>query len=329
MKRREFLCALGSATAAWPVRAQAQPAERVRRVGMLLPMAEDDPEGLRRAASIREGLKQHGWIAGRNLQIEYRWSSGHPARMNAHAVELAAMKPDVIIASATNPLAALQRATSTIPIVFAQVIDPVGGGYVASLARPGGNITGFSNFEYGVAAKWVELLKQIAPTVTHIGVLYESASRLAGALLKEIEASATTFGVKLSAYGVQDRAEIDRSVETFAREPSGGMIGLSSPFMVTNRDAFIAAALRHRIPTVYPFRYFAVSGGLASYGIDNHDLYKRAASYVDRILRGEKPGDLPVQQATKFELVINLKTAKALGLDVPVSLLARTDEVIE
>jgi putative ABC transport system substrate-binding protein len=239
------------------------------------------------------------------------------------------MKPDVIVTSGTNPLAAVYRQTRTIPIVFVQAIDPVGGGYIVSLARPEGNVTGFSNFEYRIAAKWLELLTQIAPGVKRVGVIYEPTSPQAAALSHEIEGGAKSFGLQTVPLPVRDLAEIERSVAEFAQQPDGGLIPLSSPFTVGHRDVIIGLAARHRLPSVYPFRYFAMNGGLASYGIDNHDLYKRAASYIDRILKGEKPGDLPVQQATKFELVINLKVAKALGLDVPMSLLARTDEVIE
>jgi putative ABC transport system substrate-binding protein len=329
MRRREFITLLGGAAAAWPLGTHAQQGERMRRVGVLVPTAESDAEGQSRASAIQQGLEQRGWIVGGNVQIDYRWAAGDMDRLRNLAAELVASKPDVIVASATNPTAALHRATTTIPIVFVQVIDPVGGGYVESLAHPGGNITGFSMFEYGIAGKWLELLKQIAPRVVRVAVIHEPTSPQAAALLREIDSGAGSFGVQTSAMGVRDQTEIERGIEAFAQEPNGGLIVLTSPLTVAHRDLLIALAAQYRLPSVYPFRYFATSGGLASYGVDNNALYLGAMSYVDRILKGEKPGDLPVQQATKFELVINLKTAKVLGLTIPPGVLAIADEVID
>jgi putative ABC transport system substrate-binding protein len=327
--RREFIRLLGGAAAAWPLAARAQQGAHMRRIGVLMNLGESDPEGQARIAAFREGLGKLGWTEGRELQIEYRWFAGDPDRARAYAAELVKIKPDVIFAGTTPSLAALQPETRSVPIVFAQIGDPVGAGFVASLARPGGNITGFANFEYAIGAKWLELLKQIAPQVTRVAIIYDPTNSEAKDYLPVIETAARSFGVQVSISVVRNAAEIERAIEEFAREPNGGLIPLPSPLMAVRRDLIISLAKRHRLPNVYAYRYYPISGGLASYGIDNIDLYRRAASYVDRILKGEKPGDLPVQQPTKFELVINLKTAKALGLDPPISLLARTDEVIE
>jgi len=329
LERRKFITLLSSAAAAWPLAARAQQAERMRRIGVLMPLAESDPEGRARIAAFQEGLGKLGWTEDREVQIEYRWHAGDPARARAYAAELVGLKPDVIFAATASSLAALQRETRSVPIVFAQVSDPVGGGFVASLARPGGNLTGFAQFEYAICAKWLELLKQIAPKVSRVAIIYDPANPETKEYLPVIEAAARSFGVQISISVVGNDAEIERAIEEFAREPNGGLIPLPGPLMAVRRDLIISLATRHRLPNVYAYRYYPTSGGLASYGTDNIDLYRRAASYVDRILKGEKPGDLPVQQATKFELVINLKTAKALGLDPPISLLARTDEVIE
>jgi ABC-type uncharacterized transport system substrate-binding protein len=319
-RRRDFITLLGSAAIAWPLAARAQQGERMRLIGVLTPLAEGDPEGQARIAAFREGLSKLGWTEGRDVQIEYRSFAGDRDRARAYAAELANLKPDVIFAATTSSLAALHQETRSVPIVFAQVADPVGGGFVASMARPGGNIIG---------AKWVELLKQIAPQVTRVAVVYDSANPESKEYLPVIEAAARSLGVQVSIFEVRDAAEIERAIEEFAREPNGALIPLPGPLMGVRRDLIISLATRHRLPNVYAFRYYAIGGGLASYGTEIIDLYRRAPSYVDRILKGEKPGDLPVQQATKFELVINLKTAKALGLDPPISLLARTDEVIE
>jgi ABC-type uncharacterized transport system substrate-binding protein len=329
MRRREFITLLGGAAAVWPLAARAQQPEGRRRIGVLMNLAERDPEGQARTGALREGLAKLGWTEGRELQIEYRWFAGDPDRARAYAAELVKLKPEVIFAGATPSVAVLQRETRSVPIVFAQVADPVGAGFVASLARPGGNITGFASFEYAIAAKWLELLNQIAPQVTRVAVIYDLTNPETKEYLPVIEAAARSFGVQLSISVVRNAAEIERAIEEFTREPNGGLIPLPTPLMAVHRDLIISLAARHRLPNVYAWRYYPMAGGLASYGIDNIELYRRAASYVDRILKGEKPGDLPVQQATKFELVINLKTAKALGLDPPISLLARTDEVIE
>jgi putative tryptophan/tyrosine transport system substrate-binding protein len=329
IRRRTFITLLGGAVASWPLAARAQQPEKMRRIGVLMNLAERDPEGQARIGALREGLAKLGWTEGRELQIEYRWFAGDPDRARAYAAELVKLKPEVIFAGATPSVAALQRETRSVPIVFAQVADPVGAGFVASLARPGGNITGFASFEYAIAAKWLELLKQVAPQVTRVAVIYDPTNPETKEYLPVIEAAARSFGVQVSISVVRNAAEIERAIEEFAREPNGGLLPLPSPLMVVHRDLIISLAVRHRLPNVFAYRFYPIGGGLASYGIDNIDLYRRAASYVDRILKGEKPGDLPVQQAAKFELVINLKTAKALGLDPPISLLARTDEVIE
>jgi putative tryptophan/tyrosine transport system substrate-binding protein len=327
MRRREFITLLGG-TLAWPLAARAQQAA-VRRIGVLMNLAESDAEGQARIAAFREGLGKLGWTEGRELQIDYRWFAGDPDRARAYAAELVKLKPDVIFAAASSSLAPLQRETRSVPIVFAQVADPVAAGFVASMARPGGNITGFAQFEHAIGAKWLELLKQIAPQVTRVAIIYDLANPEAKEYLPVIEAAARSFGVQVSISAVRDAAEIERAIEEFTREPNGGLIPLPTPLMAVHRGLIISLASRHRLPNVYGFRYYPIEGGLASYGVDNIAVFRRAASYVDRILKGEKPSDLPVQQATKFELVINLKTAKALGLDPPISLLARTDEVIE
>jgi putative ABC transport system substrate-binding protein len=328
MKRRKFIALLGCAVTSWPLAAQAQPAGRVRRVGMLLSGSADDREMQARVAAVRQGLQALGWIEGQNLHLDIRWA-GSTERMTSFAVELAGLNPEVMIAAATTALSALQRATRTIPIVFVQVSDPVAAGFVASLARPGGNITGFTQHEFSIGVKWLELLKQIAPRVARVMVLYDPVNPATAGYLKLIETGASSFGVQAAPAAVRDGTEIERAVDSFAAEPNGGLILLPGPVGANNRDRIIALAARHRLPAVYPFRYHVISGGLVSYGIDNVDLYSRSAAYVDRILRGEKPAELPVQHATKFLLVLNLKTAKALGLDPPISLLARTDEVIE
>jgi putative ABC transport system substrate-binding protein len=328
VKRREFITLLGGA-AAWPLAARAQQRERVRRVGVLVNLAEGDSEGQARVAAFREALGKLGWTEGRELQIDYRWFAGDPDRARAYAAELVKLKPDVIFAASSSSLAALQRETRSVPIVFAQVADPVAAGFVASMARPGGNITGFAQFEYAIGAKWLELLKQIAPQVIRVVIIYDPTNPETKEYLPVIEAAGRSFGVQSSISAVRDIAEIERVIEEFAREPNGGLIPLPSPLMAVHRDLIISLARRHRLPNVFALRYYPMAGGLASYGTDNIELYRRAASYVDRVLKGEKPGDLPIQQASKFELVINLKTARELGLDPPISLLARTDEVIE
>jgi putative ABC transport system substrate-binding protein len=329
VRRREFITLLGGAAATWPCAARAQQPDRVRRIGMLMSLAEADPEGQARVAAFRQGLKELGWTEGHNIRIEYRFATGSADRMRPHAAELVGLEPEVIFVGGTVGLAVLQEATRKIPIVFTQVTDPVEAGFVASLARPGGNTTGLTQHEFTIGVKWLEMLKQLAPRVTRVAVIYDPANPAAAGYPRVIEPTAPSFGTQVSASAVRDAAEIARAIDGFAAEPNGGLVVLPGAAAAVNRDLIIALAARHGLPAVYAFRYHVVSGGLASYGIDNIDLYKRAAWYVDRILKGEKPGELPVQHATKFQLVINLKTAKALGLDVPLTLLARTDEVIE
>jgi putative ABC transport system substrate-binding protein len=329
VKRREFMALLGGAAAAWPFAARAQQPAQVRHIGVLAPLPEGDSEGHARVAALRKGLQDLGWTEGRNIRIEYRSTGGDPERARVHAAELVTLKSEVIVASTVETLSALQRETRTVPIVFMQITDPVGDGFVASLARPGGNITGFTLAEYGIGVKWLELLKQIAPGVTRAGLIYDPRTVSSAGYLTAIEAGAPSFGLRLSRFAVRDGAEIERAVGEFATEPNGGLIVLPSSAAVIHRERIVVLEARHRLPAVHAYRYFVALGGLASYGVDNIDLYRQAASYVDRILKGEKPSGLPVQAPTKFELVINLKTAKALGLDPPLSLLARTDEVIE
>jgi ABC-type uncharacterized transport system substrate-binding protein len=330
MRRRKFIMLLGGATA-WPLAARAQHGERMRRIGVLFGIAENDPEGRNRVDAFRQELEKLGWMAGQNVQVEYRWGGGGEGleRMQAQAAELVRLKPDVLLAGATLALVALQQATREIPIVFAQVTDPVGAGFVASLARPGGNITGFTQHEFAIGVKWLELLKELAPRVKRVAVLYHADNPASAGYLATITAAVPTLQVELTSTGVRNTVEIERAIDVIAGTPDGGIIVLPGPGTAARRDRIIALAEQHRLPAVYPFRYWVVSGGLASYGIDNIELYRLAATYVGRILKGEKPADLPVQHTTKFQLVINLKTAKALGLDPSITLLARTDEVIE
>ena len=328
-RRREFILALGGAAAAWPLAARAQEIERVRRIGVLMNLAADDPEGQARIAAFHQGLQEWGWTIGRNVRIDVRWETGDADRIRRYAAELVALAPDVILASASAAMAAVQQTSRTVPIVFVNIIDPVGAGYVASLARPGGNATGFTPFEYGLSGKWLELLKQIAPGVTRAAVLRDPAVGSGVGQFAIIQAVAPSLGVELHPIDVRDPGEIEHAVVAFARLPNSGLIIVGAPSVVVHRHLIVTLAARHRLPAVYPFAYFIRNGGLISYGPDTVDPYRRAAGYVDRILKGEKPADLPVQAPTKYELVINLKTAKALGFSVPDQLLARTDEVIE
>jgi len=328
VKRREFITLLGSA-AAWPLAARAQPAERVRRIGVLTPFAADDTESMARIAAFLQGLGDLGWAVGRNVRIDYRWSAGDPDRIRKDGMELVALAPDVILATGTPVTSALQQAGLSVPIVFAQVPDPVANGFVASLARPGGNTTGFTTYDYAASAKWVEILKEIAPGVRRAAVLRDPTIASGIGQLGAVLAVAPSLGMELSPIGVRDAGEIDRAITAFAREPNGGLIVLASPLSIVQRELIITLAARHRLPAVYGLRFFAIDGGLISYGPDSVEPYRRAAGYVDRILKGEKPADLPVQTPTKYDLVINAKTAKALGLEVPPTLLARADEVIE
>ena len=327
MRRRDLLTLIGGA-AAWPLAALAQQGERMRRIGMLLNF--EASEGQARKKAFTQGLQNLGWTEGGNVQIEARWAGDNPDRTRRYAAELVALEPDVILASPSPSVAELQRITRTTPIVFANLIDPVGAGFVASLARPGGNTTGFSAFEYSLSGKWLELLKELAPNVTRVAVLRDPAETAGIGQFAAIQAMAPpTLGLELSPIDARFPAEIERGIAAFAIEPNGGLIVTASPQAVTQRDAIISLATRLRLPNVYPFPYWPASGGLASYGPNSNDAYTRAAAYVDRILKGAKPADLPVQAPTKYELVINLKTAKALGLNVSHSLLATADQVIE
>jgi putative ABC transport system substrate-binding protein len=327
IRRREFIFTLGGAAVAWPLAAHAQQGERVRRIGVLMNLAADDPEGQARLTAFAQGLQQLGWTDGRNVRIDYRWGAGDAGAFHRYAEELLALAPDVILASGTPSVQALQKVTRTVPIVFALVADPVGAGWVESLARPGGNTTGFTPMEYGIGAKWLELLKEIAPRVTRVAVLRDLTIGLGQ--LGAIQAVAPSFGVELRAGGLRDAGEIERTVAAFAGSSNAGLIVTASTSGAVHRDLITMLAARHRLPAVYSFRYYVTGGGLISYGANTIDIHRRAASYVDRILKGEKPADLPVQAPTKYELVVNLKTARALGLTVPDSLLARADEVIE
>jgi putative tryptophan/tyrosine transport system substrate-binding protein len=327
--RRELLAALGGAAAAWPVAARAQQGERMRSIGVLMSLVEDDPEGQARVAAFLQGLQQLGWTDGRNVRIDIRWAAGDADRMRRYAAELVALAPEVILATGTPVTAALLQATRSVPIVFVVVPDPVANGFVESLARPGGNATGFTVYEYGLGGKWLELLKEIAPHVTRAAVLRDPAIASGIGQLAAIQGVAPALGVELRPVGVRDAGEVERAVTAFAREPNGGLIVLASPLAIVQRDLIITLAARHRLPAVYTRRFFVTGGGLICYGPDSVEPYRRAAGYVDRILRGEKPADLPVQAPTKYDLIINLKTARALGVDIPATLLARADEVIE
>jgi putative ABC transport system substrate-binding protein len=330
MKRRDIFKLLGCAVVtAWPLTARAQRDERMRRIGMLEAVAEIDADAQGRHAAFLQSLGQLGWAAGRNVQIDSRGAGGSAAELRKHAAELAALAPDVILTAGSAPMGPLLQATRTVPIVFVILPDPVGSGFVNSLSRPGGNATGFMMFEYSLAGKWLEVLKQIAPSVTRAAVLRDPAITAGIGQFAVIQSVAPSIGVDVSPINLTNVDEIERAVAAFAREPNGGLILTASALAAVNRDVIIALAARHKLPAVYISRYYAAGGGLISYGPDFVDQYRRAASYVDRILKGEKPADLPVQAPTKYELVINLKTAKSLGLDVPAQLLARADEVIE
>ncbi len=329
MRRRKFITLLGGAAVAWPLAARAQqPGERMRRIGVLMYLAADDAEAQARLAAFTQALKQLGWNDGRNLRIDTRWATADDIRR--HAAELAALAPDVLLAgTGTATVAPLLQATRTVPIVFVTVIDPVGAGFVANLARPGGNATGFTIYEYSMSGKWLELLKEIAPRVTRAAVLRDPAVASGIGQFGAVQIVAPSLGVELSPVDVRDAGEIERAVTEFARGLNGGLIVTGSAAAIVHRELIAMLAARHRLPAVYPGRYSVTAGGLISYGPDLIDQFRRAAGYVDRILKGEKPADLPVQAPTKYELVINLKTARAIGLDVPPTVLARADEVIE
>jgi putative tryptophan/tyrosine transport system substrate-binding protein len=325
MRRREFITLVGGAAATWPLTTRAQ---QMRRIGMLLAFSESDLEGQSRVAAFQKGLQELGWMDGRNVRIDYRWAVGDADRVR-YAAELVAIAPDVILATTGATVGALQQASRSVPIVFVTVIDPVGGGWVASLARPGGNATGFATYEFSMGGKWLELLKEIAPRVTRVAVIRDPSVPAGSGLFAAIQTVAPSFGVELTSVGVRDASEIERGIAAFAREPNGGLIVPVPSSVVLHRELLITLAARHRLPAIYSARFFVTNGGLISYAPDPIDPYRRAAGYVDRILKGEKAADLPVQAPTKYEMAINIKTAKALGLDMPPSLLTRADELIE
>jgi putative tryptophan/tyrosine transport system substrate-binding protein len=329
MKRRDFITLLGGAAAAWPLAASAQQQERMRRIGVLMGQGEDDPEAQARVAAFEQGLQQLGWSDGRNVRIDRRWAAGDAGRTRRYAAELIALAPDVILAPGSFAIGSLLQASRSVPIVFVHVPDPVGAGFVESLARPGGNATGFILFEYATSAKWLELLKQIAPGLTRVAVFRDPTLTSGTGQFAAIQALAPSLGVEVSPVNVRDAGEIERAIAAFARSPNGGLILTGSALSQVHRQTIVALAARHKLPAIYYERFVVAEGGLMSYGPRLVDQFQRAAGYVDRILKGEKPADLPVQAPTKYELVINLKTAKALGLTVPDSLLARADEVIE
>ena len=328
MRRREFMVLLGGAAVASPLAAQAQQGERVRRIGILLPGAADDAEFQTRVAAFHQALALLGWSIGRNVRIDIRWAGTNAAEIRRHAAELAALAPDVILAHGESTVAPLLHATRSVPIVFPIVADPVAAGFVDSLARPGGNATGFMVFEYSLSGKWLALLKEIAPGVTSVAILRDPSTPTGPAQFGIIQGMAPSVGVEVLPVNVRDAGEIERAIAAFARAPNGGLIVTPGSSAQRHRELIITLAARHKLPTVYHNRYFVADGGLVSYGADFIDQYRLAAGYVDRILKGEKPGDLPVQAPTKYELAINLKTAKALGIEVPSTLLARADEVI-
>jgi putative ABC transport system substrate-binding protein len=329
VNRREFITLLGGAAAAWPLAARAQQREKMRRIGVLLNAAADDSDFQAWVGAFQQGLAQAGWIIGRNVRIDTRWAGGKPDDVRRYAAELVALAPDVILAHGTSTVRPLLQATRTVPIVFPIAADPVGAGFVDSLARPGGNVTGFMTVEYSFSTKWLELLKQIAPTVTRAAVLRDATQSGATSQFAAIQAMAPSLGVEVSPINLLDVGEIERAVAAFARSSNAGLIVTTGGGATVHRHLIITLAKRHKLPAVYAGRHFVTAGGLVSYAADYIDQYQRAAAYVDRILKGEKPADLPVQAPTKYELVINLKTAKALGLEVPPTLLARADEVIE
>jgi len=328
MRRREFIGVVGCMAASWPLVARGQQATR-RRVGVLFGTTENDPETKRRVEGLAQGLREAGWIEGHNIHLDYRFAGAAPDRMRSYSLEIVALAPDVIVVHSNDFLAALRQVNRTIPTVFAQVGDPVGSGFVDSLARPGGNLTGFTSFEAAIGGKWLQTLKEIAPSIKRALVLLDARIDANLEFLHAAESAASAIGVTVAAGPIQVASELENSIARFVAGRPGGLVVLPSPLVAVNRERIIAFASQYRLPAVYPFRFFAISGGLVSYGVDTADLYRRAASYVDRILKGAKPADLPVQQPTKFELVINLKTAKALGLETPPTLLARADQVIE
>ena len=329
MKRREFITLLGGAAATWPALAQAQQSEHVRRIAVLMNRAPNDSEGQARLATLRQALQQLGWNEGRNVQIDIRYGEDNIDRERKYAAELLALSPDIIVASGTVSVTALQPISKDVPIVFAVVTDPVGAGFVDNLARPGGTVTGFMIYEYSLAGKWLELLKQIAPSVTQVVVLRDPTNPSGIAIFGAIRTAAQSLGVQVSPAGIRDAGEVERAIAALARSGNGGLIVTPNASGSVQRELIVALAAQYKLPAIYPFRYLVHNGGLMSYGTDLVDQFWLAARYVDRILKGEKPGDLPVQAATKYQMAINLKTAKALGLSVPNSLMSLADEVIE
>jgi putative ABC transport system substrate-binding protein len=330
MRRREFVSLFGAAAAAWPLAAaRAQQGERMRHLGVLINLTADDPEGYARITAFAQGLQEAGWTTDRNVRIDYRWGGAGADAMAKYAAELVALAPDVILAATSSSVVALQRITRTIPIVFVQVIDPVSAGFVASLARPGGNATGFTIIEYGFSGKWLELLKEVAPRITRVAVIRDPTGLAQMGQMGAIQSVAPSLGVELRPVEARDAGEIERAVTAFARSGNGGLIVLSGNSSLAHRELIVTLAARERLPAVYADRVFVARGGLMSYDTNRIEQYRRAVGYVDRVLKGENPADLPVQAPTKYELVINLKAAKALGLDVPPTLLARADDVIE
>ena len=327
--RRAFITLLGGAAAAWPLAARAQQGERVRRIGVLMSLAADDKQGQARLAAFLQGLQELGWTDGRNVRIDVRWGTGDAGRNRRHALELVELAPDVILASGGSIVGPLLQATSSVPIVFTQTPDPVGAGFVESLARPGGNATGFSIFDYSLGGKWLELLKEVAPRVTRAAVIRDPATPQGIGQFSAIQSLAPSLGLEVTPLNARDAGDIERAIAALDRNPNTGLIVTGSNLAIVHRDLIITLAARYKLPAVYPLGFFVTGGGLLSYGPEGIDPHRRAAAYVDRILKGEKPADLPVQAPTKYELAINLKTAKALGLEVPTTLLARADEVIE
>jgi len=328
IRRREFIGLLGGA-AAWPLAAEAQQPDRVRRLGFLISTAETDQEARNWITAFERRFAELGWTDGRNVRIEYRFGGGDATRMRQLARELLELQPDAVLASATMAATAVRQQTLSIPIVFVQVADAVSSGFVTNIARPEGNITGIANFEFSMGGKWLQVIKDCAPMVSSVAVIFDPANPSWAPYLRAVEAAAPTFGMQLTPAGVTNAADIERDIAAFSRKPNGAIVVIPAPVTVIHSDTIIAMAAKHRLPAVYPYRFYALRGGLVSYGNDLAESYRRAASYVDRILKGAKPADLPVEFPTKFELAINLKAAKAIGLDVPPTLLARADEVIE
>jgi putative ABC transport system substrate-binding protein len=329
MRRRDFITLIGSTAAAWPRAAHAQQPERVRRIGVLMSFGANDPEAQSRAAAFENGLRQLGWVRGHNLSIEYRWADNSDV-LRTYATELVGMAPDLILVNSTPAIAALQEQRQAVPIVFTQVTDPVGEGLVLNLAHPGGHVTGFTSFEFSIGTKWLEMLKEVAPRVMRVALVFNpETAPFAELFWRPVEAVAPSFAIVAISAGAPAFADLERMVDKFAREPNGSLMVLPDVSTLNYREALIGLAARHRLPTVYPFRIFAANGGLLSYGTDVNDVFRRVASYVDRLLKGADPGKLPIQSPNKYELVINLKTAKALGLELSPKLLALANEVIE